>query len=193
MYLISEGGAGHRPQGVFLQSLLCQFVSSFLSAHDCSNLYDKTNREAVRPVREKQATLKILNFTQLTCKVYVSFLSRRSKVTKSERGSFLFLRRVIFPCSSSPEEKQVRKHILTQLVSQSRENEAASSLFQVFCKVWKTLHMHSQIPHMNWDITYTELKKKKKRRKLQEVPCRQIAAVRNAFSVNFIDENNDVK
>lgn len=43
------------------------------------------------------------------CRLYVSFLSRRSKVTSSERGSFLFLRTVIFPCSSSPRMRRKQK------------------------------------------------------------------------------------
>lgn len=43
------------------------------------------------------------------CRLYVSFLSRRSKVTSSERGSFLFLRTVIFPCSSSPKTQRKQK------------------------------------------------------------------------------------
>lgn len=43
------------------------------------------------------------------CRLYVSFLSRRSKVTSSERGSFLFLRTVIFPCSSSPKTRRKQK------------------------------------------------------------------------------------
>lgn len=52
------------------------------------------------------------------CRVYTSFLSRRSKVTSSERGSFLFLRTVIFPCKSSPiNEKETENYKPETMIS----------------------------------------------------------------------------
>lgn len=62
------------------------------------------------------------------CRLYVSFLSRRSKVTSSERGSFLFLRTAIFPCNSSPiNEKETENYKAKATFSERKTSKFLSS------------------------------------------------------------------